>query len=397
MNKRLLSGLLAGLVVVTGCSPNAKTTLASNATSTGTGSPKTLSQPVSYWPTEGWKTCLPEQEGMSAAQLAKMFTDIQTEKMPVDGVVITRNGYIVAENYYDQASETTAHLIHSVTKSITSALVGIAIQEGKIHSVDDHVMDYFKDKTIKNMDSNKKKITIAQCLTMSAGLDWHEESKDLRTNDQWMNDTFYNSMDPLQTVLDRPVNKDEMNVFNYNTGLPELMSAIIQKQTNLGSMSQFADEKVFKPLGITSADWPTDRSEESYGGTAMSMTARDMAKFGFLYLNKGNWNGQQVVPEKWVETSTTSHVKSSIPDVGYGYYWWVQTLNGHPMYEAMGAYGQYIAVVPDLNLVVSLTSHGQDVDSLLTNYIIPAVQSSGAIPEDAAADAKLKSLTAQKS
>ncbi len=335
-----------------------------------------------YWPTGEWKTCRPEQVGMDSEDLKKMNEEISLLlKLHIDvhGVLVIRKGYIVAEQYYsDDFDKDSLHHIYSCTKSITSAAIGIAIDEGYIKDVNQTVLEYFPEYNIENPDPLKETMTIRHFLTMSAGLDWKEieYSYDDERNsfNQWLQ-----SDDLVKFVLDRPLIHVPGQEYDYSTGYSHVLSAIIKKSTGL-QIDVFTNEKIFQPLGITDYYWPTDENGLPYGGMGMRLTPRDMAKIGYLYLKNGWWENKQIVSEEWVFESSQQHIsRRYIPDYYYGYHWWVSSFG---TYSAVGYAGQRIYVIPEYEMVVVFTNNFDNTDywqtsvpeRLLETYIIPAVR-----------------------
>ena len=283
----------------------------------------------------------------------------------IDSLVVVRNGYIVMEKYYAPYDQDTLHGVYSVTKSILSALIGIAIREGYIHNVDDPVLDYFSGRTFENDDDRKQTITLEHLLTMSAGLDWN-----------W--DEMIYSPDYVQYVLDQPLLTEPGTAFLYSSGNSQVLSAILQESSGL-TAQEFAREYLFNHLGIEELSWNSDLTGISLGGWGLKLKPRDMAKIGYLYLNEGGWDGQQVIPAAWVEASTRSYIRVPEPlepwEVFMGYSWWVHE---DGIYAAHGTKGQFIYVIPELDLVVVITGHLPDAQftqpqRLIREYIIPAV------------------------
>ena len=335
-----------------------------------------------YWPTEEWRTCSPEQVGMDPDGLKKMNEEISLLlKLHIDvhGVLVIRKGYIVAEQYYsDDFTRDSLHRIYSCTKSITSAAIGIAIDEGYIDSVNQAVLEYFPEYVIENPDPLKETITIRHFLTMSAGLEWKEMDytydDDRNTFNQWLQ-----SDDLVKFVLDRPLIHNPGEEYDYSTGYSHVLSEIIEKSTGV-QLDLFTDERIFQPIGITDYYWTRDKNGIPYGGHGLWLTPRDMAKIGYLYLKKGLWENKQIISEEWVLESSKKHIQQKyISDYYYGYHWWV-----HPTgrYSAVGYAGQWIYVIPEHEMVVVFTNNFDNSDQwqisaperLLETYIIPAVK-----------------------
>jgi len=321
-----------------------------------------------YWPTGGWRTAAPEDVEIDSGMLEEMVRMIREGERGVDSVLVVRDGYLVMDEYFEPFSKGETHRIYSCTKSVVSTLVGIAIEEGYIEGVDQALLDFFPDRTSQNMSAWKEEITLEDLLTMTAGLD---------ARDSWLYEwvglyRMYNSSDALQYVLDLDVIEEPGTRFEYTNGVSHLLSCIINETTGMSSL-EYATEKLFGPLGFDDVVWRNDSLGRNWGYSTLNLTAHDMAKFGYLFLNNGTWDGEQIVPEAWVRDATRKHVDAPLWP-GYGYQWWVDDW-GH--YLALGYRGQIIFVVPVDNLVVVFTGSDPDnppyVDSLLKNWILPAV------------------------
>jgi CubicO group peptidase (beta-lactamase class C family) len=320
-----------------------------------------------YWPTHAWQISTPDEQNMDADLLAQMFASIDAQGLNIDAVVVVRNGYIVAEKYYPPYEQDTLHEMYSVTKSVISALVGIAIQEGAIQSVDDLVLDYFPQRSFENDDQLKRSITLEDLLSMSSGLAWDYQK-------------MVSSRDWVQYTLDQPMSVEPGTTFHYNSGNSHVLSAIIQTTGGM-STRDFAQNYLFDPLGISELRWQKDVDGIYKGGWGMAMTPRDMAKLGYLYLKQGQWDGQQVLPAEWVSASTRPYVQVQDTleawDIHVGYSWW---LHENGIYAAHGMKGQFIYVIPHLELVAVITANIPDSEFhlpqlLIRDYIIPAVRS----------------------
>ena len=314
----------------------------------------------------GTRVSAPEQQGMSSELLTRMVDDIGAKS-----VVVIRNGYMVMEAYFYPFRRNARHNIYSCTKSFTSALLGIAIAEGYVDELDHRVLDYFPDRTIENDDPRKRAMTLEHLLTMRCGLDWPEASVPYSSSHNILVEMLQ-TPDWVQFVLDRPMVTEPGTSFNYNTGCSHLLSAVVREAIGMNA-SSFARTHLFGPLGISAVTWSSDPAGITFGGGGIWMRPRYMAKFGLLYLDKGVWNGEQIVPADWVEASVSGS--------SYGYSWWMY---GNGAYAAHGYRGQRIIVVPDLDMVVVMVGAiaGNTPRYLLDAYIIPAAQSSDPLPEN---------------
>ena len=328
-----------------------------------------INSDVDYWPIDGWRVSSPGEQGMDATLLDQVLEAIENQHLNIDGLVVVRNGYIVLEKYYPPYKQDTLHEMYSVTKSVISALVGIAIEEGYLHSVDDLVMDYFPGRQFEIQDARKQSITLEHLLTMSAGLEWDF-------------DEMVSSRDWVQYTLDQPMYFDPGEEFFYSSGNAHVLSAIIQDVSGLDTRD-FAGQVLLDPLGIQQYRWQVDVNGIPKGGWGMSMTPRDMAKLGYLYLHQGMWDDQQIIPTAWIKASTERHIQVPDPlepwDLYMGYMWW---LHEDGLYAAQGMKGQFIYVIPQSDLVVVITSDIPDEkyaqpQLLIRDYIIPSVNSTG--------------------
>jgi CubicO group peptidase (beta-lactamase class C family) len=353
---------------------------------------KTESQ-KEYWPAEDWRTSSPEQQGIDSQKLYELVKEIKDTNAPVDSMLIIRNGYLVTEAYFNNTEVDTTNDIQSCTKSVVSILTGIAIDEGKIENVNKNVMNYFNDLHIQNVDSDKRSMTIKHLLTMTTGLNWPELQKSFTDADNPMVGMF-KSKNPFEYVLSTPMDSKPGEKFNYCSGASHLLSGIIKKSVNENAYL-YAKEKLFKPLGITDAFWDTDVNKCSTGMGGLSMSSRDMAKIGYLYLRNGKWNGKQIVSQKWVEESTEKQIENIANESnGYGYQWWMDSFGG---YSARGVGGQFILVMPDLDMVIvfqgDFPENTRDTPlGYAKNSIIPAAISQKPLPINSKAFEALKSI-----
>ena len=260
-------------------------------------------------------------------------------------------GEVVLERYFNGARATRAANIKSVSKSIISALVGVAIDRGMVPGLETPIRTYFPE-IAKDKDARKQRITIEDLLTMRSGL----ESTSNRNYGAWVQ-----SRNWVQHALAKPLFAEPGTEMEYSTGNTHLLSAILTKATG-ASTWQFAQDSLAKPLGFTLPRWPQDPQGIYFGGNDMLLTPRQMLSFGELYLRRGRISVKgsdpttHVVPQKWIEQSFVPRGISPISGNQYGYGWWMREIAGHQAYFAWGFGGQYIILVPDLDLVVVTTS-----------------------------------------
>jgi CubicO group peptidase (beta-lactamase class C family) len=324
------------------------------------------SQAPDYWPTEGWLTSTPEEQGMNGTLLEEMLSYCDDSNLELQGIMVVRNGYNILEEYPDpEFNESSLSDTWSVTKSVISILVGIALDEGYINSLDVAMVSFFPNRTIANLDSQKESITLRHLLTMTSGLQWGSSD----------NSAILLSSDWVQYVLDRPMAHTPGETWNYNSGAVHILSAILNNTVGM-TPSAFAEIHLFQPLGIVDYEWMADPQGLDYGGYGLQLTLQDMAKIGFLFLNNGTWDAEQIVSRVWVENSTKAYSTGvayySIFQGDYGYLWWMKS--SHNAYCAFGLHGQFIWVFPDHNVIfVTKSSSMPPIDYLVTEYILPSV------------------------
>jgi CubicO group peptidase (beta-lactamase class C family) len=285
--------------------------------------------------------------------------------------LVSWRGSLVAEHYFNGARATRPANVKSASKSVISALVGIAVTRGLIPGVTEPISTYFPEHV--KADIRKQRITVEDLLTMRSGL----ESTSSRNYGAWVL-----SRNWVQHALARPLVTEPGTSMEYSTGNTHLLSAILTRATG-GSTRQFAQQALAGPLGFTLPDWPRDPQGVYFGGNDMLMTPRQMLAFGEVYLNGGRAEGRQIVPEAWVAESFIPRARSARSEQLYGYGWWIRELAGHQVSYAWGYGGQYIFVVPALDLVVVTTSsttageerrsHRVTVMDLVERFVIPAV------------------------
>ena len=256
------------------------------------------------------------------------------------------------EEFFLPDAETQTHDVMSVTKSVTSLLIGIAIDKGIIPSVDEPIDGYIRP-LVNDLDSAKGRITIKQLLTMSCGLEWSE----IPGPSEFMQ--WYTSPDKLLYIINKPFVSVPGESFNYSDGAAHLASVVLSRATNM-TANELAQQYLFSPLGISDRVWTTDNRGFNYGGVRLFLFPDDMLRLGKLALNKGKWGNKQVVSEEWMTESTGFQIstKNIIPyGSSYGYYWWSSTANNYDFYYANGHGGQFIFIVPRYDLVIVATTN----------------------------------------
>jgi CubicO group peptidase (beta-lactamase class C family) len=344
-----------------------------------------------FWPTHGWRSSSPEAQGIDSAVLASAMETIRDRHIPVNSILIERHGTIVLDSYFYPYSDDRAHDVASVTKSVTSTLVGIAMGEHKLDRLDAPVASLLPDAKLDN-DPRKARITLANLLSMTSGLDCSDA--DGRNFLQQME----HSAHWTSFALARPETADPGSRFTYCAGNMHLVSAVLTQATG-ETAADFARAKLFAPLGIEQVSWPKDADGISHGFADLKLAPRDMAKLGYLWLHHGMWDGQQVVPANYLADALSGHANVE-PDIQYGYGMWIYPARGHAGgpadFEANGAGGQRIAVVPSQDMVVVITGHGLDANDV-SALIADVVKSDLAMPADPSGDARLKASVADAS
>lgn len=340
-----------------------------------------------YWPTDDWIVDAPENQGMDSTKLAEVEQTINQMEYAINSLVVIKNGYLVYEYYHSGYNADYVHMIQSCTKTFTSTLVGIAIDQGLIESVNSKMMDFFDDWTIQNVDDQKRNITIEHLLTWTDGMEFHEI--DYPYNDprndlgqMWVSD------DAVQYCLDRPMWNEPGADWWMNSGTLIILGAIIEIQSGM-TVYDYAQEYLFGPIGIDTFYW-----SQIGGGSAggwfhtdggLYLNIHDFAKFGYLMLNNGTWDGEQIVSADWVQEAITPRISTgwggSYTQMGYQWWYWPS----QEIYSAHGHYEQALYVSPDHDLVVAFNGNVPDgefypADSLVRDYIIPAIDGEDTLP-----------------
>jgi len=346
---------------------------------------------------DGWKTASLGSVGMNTERFVALINKINDKSYrEVHSIVVVKNGKLVFEEYFPghdfgysspnylgtfvNFNRDTRHNTHSATKSFTSALVGIAIDNGYIEGTGNSIFTYLPGYA-SLMDPQKEKISIEHMLTMSSGLEWNEWDASISESDHDVMQ-FNRAYDPVRYLLGKPVVTEPGTAYYYNGGGVDLLGQII-KNASGQSVKSFSDEYLFSRLGVTNYYWQTlSPSGITCCHGDVYITPRDMAKFGYLYLRKGVWNGTQVISEDWINTSVQNHITPPVDwAYGYGYLWWLKRhdAGGHTYYSynAEGWGGQQIVVIPSEDMVVVFTGanyvSNPPNDEILSNYILTAI------------------------
>jgi CubicO group peptidase (beta-lactamase class C family) len=336
----------------------------------------------------GWET-VSQNAGILDSTLASDLLDRirdQTYKN-ISSVVIVKSGKLAVEEYFpsrDQASK--LQQLHSVTKSVTAILIGISIERGLIRGVDEKISAFFPEYAETFASPDKARLRLKDFLSMSAGLAWDEWSypyTDAR------NDAVQtrSSHDPIRYILEKPMSAEPGAKFVYNSGVSMGLGEIIHKVSGLRA-DKFAEQYLFEPLGISNYEWTKISNDIVETGGGLFLYPRDLAKLGHLFLNGGRWQERQIISAEWIKESTTNQTGAMKLPLwmqaadGYGYQWWLGSLKvgdeEFRFYSARGRGGQYLAVVPDRQLVTVVTGLNDNIllnqpIDMLERYILPAV------------------------
>lgn len=346
------------------------------ATSVGCGAAAAQGVAGPVWPTTQWQVSTPEEQGIESAALANLIDFGKARSF--DSLLIVRHGRIVLDAYYAPYAADIPHVINSATKSVTGTLTAIAIRDGLLDSLDHRMLDFFADRGPVDADDRKKAITIANLLDMTSGLDW-KEPLDGRPDSVI---EMALSPDWVKFILDRPMSNAPGETFNYNSGNSQLVSAIIAKLTGM-SARDYAKTKLFAPLGITTSNWLQDPQGITIGGYDLSLLPRDMARIGYLYLRKGQWEDKQLLPAVWIDKVSHATLKmnlSSAPDLRYSSTFWA--LPDKQVYMAVGYHCEVILISSALDIVAVVTARDFCPFGKLADYIAGAVKSDVGLPAD---------------
>ncbi|MCB0036560.1 MAG: serine hydrolase, partial [Anaerolineales bacterium] len=322
--------------------------------------------------------------------------DAATEQIPdelpaLDSLIIIRDGYVVHESYYNGYDKTTIHDVRSVTKSWTSALIGMAQANGQLTELDTPLSKLLPAYFADGQHADKRDITLADLLAMRSGIDFDDET---------LYAGGYGSFDELlernltDFAFSFPMAYEPGTAWRYSTLDSQLISVVFEQAMG-ESLEAFAAEQLFKPLGIKDYAWQADSMGTSVGGGGLFLAPRDMAKLGFLYLHQGQWDEEQIIPSEWIELSLTPqnteaiYVPSGQSEVieWYGYHWWTwkgDWFYGYRAFVANGFGGQRVFVFPGLNLIVVTTANPnvspemvgvqeEEIDKFINEVILPTL------------------------
>jgi CubicO group peptidase (beta-lactamase class C family) len=328
----------------------------------------------------------PESQGISSTALLSFLDTVERDKLELHSLMVVRHGHVVAEGWWDPYKADLPHMLFSLSKSFTSTAVGLAVQEGLL-SVDDPVVSFFPEETPANPPANLAEMRVRHLLCMGTG---HAEDTMERITKQedknWVKGF-------LTTTVEHPPGTH----FVYNSGASYMLSAIIQKVTGQ-KLLDYLKPRLFGPLGIEGATWAMCPEGINTGGWGLSLCTEDIAKFGQLYLQNGQWRGKRILSEAWVDEATSSQISNGEGgdndwQHGYGYQFW--RCQRRDVYRGDGAFGQYCIVMPEQDVVIAITSavgNMQAVLNIVWERLLPAMEESSLPLDDETASTLARHL-----
>jgi CubicO group peptidase (beta-lactamase class C family) len=312
---------------------------------------------VEYAPLTGddWKVSTPAEQGLDPMLVAELYYNAANLET-IYGLLVIKNSHLIAERCFNNGSVEQKARIQSATKSFTSALVGIALDQGLLSSVDQKMIDFFPEVADKITDPRKKQITIRHLLQMRAGYPWEESHPDL-----WKA-LLSGHYPPL--IEEFPLVSDPGTRFHYSNLSSNWLGITVYRTCGM-NLKAYAEEHLFTPLDVEAGEWGQDAEGHNNGSGDLHLAARDAAKFGLLYLNDGVYEGNQIVPADWVHDSLQTYSMNEafvkrvgdFRDIGYGYQWWSANVGKHHVYFAWGHGGQLIVLSDEFELVIVVTAY----------------------------------------
>lgn len=327
-----------------------------------------------------WPTATPESQGMDSAALAQLVEYGANVKM--DSLVVVRHGRIVAEAYYAPYRADMLHRINSSTKAVVVALARIAMARGELPGPQTPVLELFPEA--EPADARWRQVTLQHLMDMTSGLDWTEGLTEAPPKTQL---EMEQSRDWQRFILQRGIAQAPGTTYYYNSGNSHLLALAIARRTG-GNLEAYARQHLLEPLGITAWRWRKDPQGHATGGAGLYLHTRDMARFGQLYLQKGEWNGRQLVPRPVAEAAFAPTVEMDIPGFAYADGWWA--IPKRKAYFAAGFNRQLIMVLPELGIVAAVTGRGSYPFTDLVSHLERAAKSATALAPDEAAHATLQ-------
>jgi len=371
-----------------------------SACSDGQSSVKTIEDNANYkysapvYLNDGWQVGHLDDYGFDHFLITELVDNINNDNFPgIDSLsIVRRNTLVLHQDFrtsfsvYDEWIENEnlhKHIMHSTSKSFVSALTGIAVQQGYLPNADTPFYQLFDYASYDNWSINKEQMKLEDVLTMRLGLEWDEWSIPYSEAQNSLTNLVENNHDYVKALLDLSIITEPGDLYAYNTAASIALGYAIELSTNM-PLAEFAEINLFAPMQIENAEWLTTPTDNLNTGSGLFLETRDMAKFGQLYLDKGIWNGYQLLNAAWVEKSLQKHVSLNWDYTsGYGFQWWLGDfeLNDKtiPFYSTRGYGGQFIIIVPEYDLVVAFTGQNYNNDlydspfRLVEDYILPAI------------------------
>lgn len=334
---------------------------------------------------QAFERATPESQGISSKRLLMLIRELNdSEYTDMHHLMILKGGKVICECSFAPYRSGMWHITHSMCKSITGMAVGMLIEEGQL-SLDENIYKIFEQRMNPLAKIFRSEVTVEHLLTMTSGVSFNESG--IISGNDW-----------LESYLNAPVIGTPGTKFQYNSLNSYVLSAIISERTGM-TMEEYLRPRLFEPMGIMRYLWETCPKGITKGGWGLFLCAEDMAKLGQLYLNKGRWNGQQLVSEEWVETSTQKHVESGDDTFGYGYQIWMEERQGS--FEFNGMLGQNVVVYPDMDMVIVTNAGNNELFqncvmlNIIRKYFSKDYQPEERLPENPREYEKLKRLTEQ--
>lgn len=302
-------------------------------------------------PSPAWRSATPESQGFDSALLADAVRSLDDRDLAIHALVLVRGGAVVLDAAFYPYDGATPHQVGSITKSVVTTLLGIAVDRGSV-TLDDPVVSFFPGRTIANRDARKERMTLRHLASMTAGLACSAG------NDEATLREMLASPDWVGFTLDLPVTAEPGTVFHYCSPAMHLLSAVLQEATGVTTLD-LARQFLFEPLGISDVRWATDPQGYQRGWSDLYLLPRDLARFGELWQRDGSWDGRRIVSEDWIAAAGDAQVVTG-GSLDYGFGWWIPRLGDPGVLQAEGHGGQMLLIRPDLGLVMVTAGCGMD-------------------------------------
>ena len=349
----LISSLILLLTLLAGCESSSENLNENDGNNTGEAEAAEIPAYLPL-PRDDWETSTPQEQGLDP----DLIEDLYDEAEDLDtlyALLVIKNGYLISEEYFNGGSANQKTLLQSVSKSFITALIELAIHQGCISGIDQKMVEFFPDVTGEIADTRKNQITIEQMMQMRAGY------PDEETDGAYMDALYWGEYPHL--IVDFPLVNDPGTDFNYSNLTYNWLAIILNRACGT-DLKSFAQEHLFQPMDIQVGDWLQDRDGHYIGSGGIHLTARDAAKFGLLYLEDGNYQGDQIISTDWIHASLRTYSEKAkdygrsltFRDLGYGYGWWTATVDDHEFAFAWGHGGQLIVILEELDMVIVTTA-----------------------------------------